>query len=348
MLDNLFDWLEEWGPRILTAILDFFKDAAFFLEKYGPYIKDVLYAIIEAFKIILDVIGFIVSAILSEFFPVLDSIITAISLVVYTVSGIVMGLIFTIADCIGWLFQTIVEIGVGIWQTVENLVAFILDILIGLWESIEIGVTGALDFIVTFFSDIWNAMSGFISDAGTVISDAFTSVKGFFSDLWDNIKSFFADAGQAVSDFWNGFLEAAKAPINGIIGLVNKMIDGLNMIHFEIPDWLGSGTFGININHIPFLATGGVVTAPTLAMVGEGSQNEAVVPIDDFKRDIASIVATSVANVISEFVAAKTEGEENVGNIELTVNVGGDKLYNNVIREINRRTRNNGKCVINT
>ena len=349
LLDNLFDWLEKWGPRILTAILDFFKDAAAFLEKYGPCIKDILFVIIDSLEIILEAISFIASAILSEIFPVLDSIITAITIIVYTVSNLVMGLIFTIADCIGWLLKTIVDAGVWIWNTVDSLITGILDILIGLWEAIDIGITGALDFIVMFFSDIWNALSGFVADAGNVISNAFTSVKNFFADLWSSITGFFSDAGQAVQDFWNGFLEAAKAPINGIISLINMMIDGLNTIQFDIPDWLGGGAFGININHIPMLAEGGVITAPTLAMVGEGAQNEAVVPLDDFKRDIAAIVASSVATVMAEFASAKTEGtENNSGNIELTVNVGGDKLYNNVIKEINRRTRNNGKCVINT
>ena len=349
LLDKLFAWLEKWGPRFLTAVLDFFKDAAAFLEKYGPYINDVLKAIIDAFAIILDVISFIVAAIVSEFFPVLDAIITAVSLVVYTVSNIVMGLIFTIADCIGWLFKTIVEVGIWIWNAVDSLITGILDILLMLWDAIDTGITGALDFIVQFFTDIWNALSGFVTNAFEVISNAFTSVKDFFSDLWTNIKGFFSDAGQAVKDFWNGFLEAAKAPINGIISLINMMIDGLNTIQFDIPDWLGGGTFGINISHIPMLASGGVVSAPTLAMVGEGSQPEAVVPLDDFKRDIAEIVATSVASVIAEFSAAKSEGtEDNSGNIELTVNVGGEKLYNNVIKEINRRSRNNGKCVINT
>jgi hypothetical protein len=31
---------------------------------------------------------------------------------------------------------------------------------------------------------------------------------------------------------------------------------------------------------IPMLAEGGVVTAPTLAMIGEGGQSEAVIPLD--------------------------------------------------------------------
>ena len=337
LLDNLFDWLEEWGPRILEGLLNFINDIANFMADWGPVIEETLKAIIDAFFIIFDVIGFIIAALLNEGIPAVRLVLETIAQVVFVVSSIVMGLIFTILDCIGWIFKSVVELGVGIWNVVDATITFILDILTGLWNAIEIGITGVLDFFVMFFSDI-----------GSVINDTFEAVGSFFSDLGDSIASFFTDAGNAVVDFWNGFLEAAKAPINGIISLINKMIDGLNSISFDIPEWLGGGTFGINIAHIPMLAEGGIVTAPTLAMVGEGTQNEAVVPLDDFKRDIASIVATSVATVMSEFAMAKNESGEAQGNIELVVNVGGDKLYNNVIKEINKRTRNNGKCVINT
>lgn len=388
LLDNLFDWLEEWGPRILEGLLNFINDIVDFLADYGPVIEETLKAIIDAFFIIFDVVGFIIAALLNEGIPAIRLVLETIAQVVLVVSSVVMGLIFTILDCIGWIFKSVVELGVGIWNVVDATVTFIIDMAIGLWHAIEEGIIGAIDFFVYFFesigekisstieavkgffSDLWNSITeffssiwgsitgffanvwssitGFFADAKNAVRDAFDTVKGFFADLWDSITGFFSDARNAVVDFWNGFLEAAKAPINGIIGLINKMIDGLNSIQFDIPEWLGGGKFGINIAHIPMLAEGGIVTAPTLAMVGEGAQNEAVVPLDDFKRDIASIVATSVATVMSEFAMAKNESGEAQGNIELTVNVGGDKLYNNVIKEINRRTRNNGKCVINT
>jgi len=32
--------------------------------------------------------------------------------------------------------------------------------------------------------------------------------------------------------------------------------------------------------NIPMLAEGGIVTSPTLAMIGEGGQSEAVIPLD--------------------------------------------------------------------
>ena len=49
-----------------------------------------------------------------------------------------------------------------------------------------------------------------------------------------------------------------------------------------IPDWVpgvGGTTLGINIPTIPALAAGGIATAPTLAMIGEGGEPEAVMPL---------------------------------------------------------------------
>lgn len=58
------------------------------------------------------------------------------------------------------------------------------------------------------------------------------------------------------------------------------MISGLDRIHFNIPDWLGGGSFGINISSIPYLAKGGIVDQPTLSMIGEAGK-EAVVPLEN-------------------------------------------------------------------
>ena len=53
--------------------------------------------------------------------------------------------------------------------------------------------------------------------------------------------------------------------------------------HFRDNPGLGAGvggkTLGFNIPTIPALAAGGVATAPTLAMIGEGGEPEAVLPL---------------------------------------------------------------------
>lgn len=43
---------------------------------------------------------------------------------------------------------------------------------------------------------------------------------------------------------------------------------------------LGVGGMSFSIPLIPKLANGGIVTSPTLAMIGEGRSSEAVIPLD--------------------------------------------------------------------
>lgn len=49
---------------------------------------------------------------------------------------------------------------------------------------------------------------------------------------------------------------------------------------FKIPGWVpGIGGKGFDVPNIPMLAEGGIVTGPTLAMIGEAGP-EAVIPLD--------------------------------------------------------------------
>ena len=73
----------------------------------------------------------------------------------------------------------------------------------------------------------------------------------------------------------NGLKSVIKAPLNGVISLVNAAISGLNRISVSIPDFVpvfGGKKFGINIPKIPYLAKGGIIDSPTLAMVGEAGR----------------------------------------------------------------------------
>ena len=65
-------------------------------------------------------------------------------------------------------------------------------------------------------------------------------------------------------------------PIRTLLGLIGKLISALG----KIPDLGSLGSFvGGAIKGIPGLAAGGIVTQPTLAMIGEGGP-EAVIPLD--------------------------------------------------------------------
>ena len=54
----------------------------------------------------------------------------------------------------------------------------------------------------------------------------------------------------------------------------------IGKLSFKIPGWVpGIGGKGFDVPNIPELANGGIVTGPTLALIGEAGP-EAVVPLD--------------------------------------------------------------------
>ena len=68
-----------------------------------------------------------------------------------------------------------------------------------------------------------------------------------------------------------------KTLFNGIASLWNNTVGKMS---FTIPGWVpGIGGKGFNVPDIPMLADGGIVTGPTLAMIGEAGP-EAVIPLD--------------------------------------------------------------------
>ena len=66
------------------------------------------------------------------------------------------------------------------------------------------------------------------------------------------------------------------------------MIKALNRLSFDVPDWvpgIGGKKFGFNIGllsapQIPYLAKGGIIEQPTMAMLGEQGK-EAIVPLEN-------------------------------------------------------------------
>jgi phage-related minor tail protein len=128
---------------------------------------------------------------------------------------------------------------------------------------------------------------------------------------WDTIKNSLINIWNAIakaaSTIWNAIVAAIKTPINAIIKLVNKMITALNAIHFSIPDWvpvLGGKSFGFNLATIPTLAKGGIVTKPTLALIGEAGP-EVVLPLETTTTFSGPLVVVQNMTVRSEEDIAK-------------------------------------------
>ena len=117
-------------------------------------------------------------------------------------------------------------------------------------------IVAAVVYLATHWRQVW-------AEIQTIAEGAWHFIEGIVGKLGAGIK---------------GYLDIIKGEINGLISLVNMAIRVIDSIHVKLPSWLGGNEFGINIPQIPMLADGGIVTSPTLAMIGEAGA-EAVIPL---------------------------------------------------------------------
>lgn len=172
----------------------------------------------------------------------------------------------------------------------------IIDNLKGVFESMKTKFSEIIDRLKEIFSgfrdkfaEIWNNIKDHFSGVFDKFSEIGGKIKEIFSGILDNVKNVFTkgwseawdNIKKIFSDIWNGFKDVAKVPLNAIIGMINGLIRGLNTmvdkmneLHVDIPDWvpaIGGRSFGISIPHvseIPALASGGIVSSGS-AVVGE-------------------------------------------------------------------------------
>lgn len=177
-----------------------------------------------------------------------------------------------------WLYKN--------WDTVKAKAAQLGAKISGIWTKINTAVTTAIAAISSRFPALGAVLSGLwksVQDVWGNIKAIFSNIIGFIDNVFSGNWS--AAWGNVVSIFGNEFgalANIAKAPINAVISVINMVLSKINEMKISIPDWVpgvGGKTLGFNIPQIPMLATGGIATAPTLAMVGEGGEPEAVLPL---------------------------------------------------------------------
>ena len=114
---------------------------------------------------------------------------------------------------------------------------------------------------------------------------------------WDLVKEKAGEFGTGVVSIFKGMANGVIGFINGIIGGVNQMISAINGISLTVPSWVpvvGGQKIGFSLGTIPTipaLAAGGIATAPTTALIGEGAEPEAVLPLSKLADMIKGYLA---------------------------------------------------------
>ncbi len=214
--------------------------------------------------------------------------------------------------------EQILHIAQNIWDNIKAVIETVINVILGIiklvtslirgdWEGAWEAVKGIAERI---WDGIYRIISNLLDSIKTAISIALDFVRPLWERVWNGIK-------ETTQNIWDGIVRTVKGAINSIIEGINSLIRAWNKLELRIPgfgvdipkiDIPGVGTVGgghlgwpgltigtPDIPTIPLLAAGGLVTRPTLAMLGEQGP-EAVVPLRDTTLDtLAERIAEATA-----------------------------------------------------
>jgi hypothetical protein len=185
--------------------------------------------------------------------------------------------------------------GLGAWAQENTTTFLVIAGLIGgiaaaiVAVNIALKVYNAIQVITNALTAVWNAL--LLANPITLVVLAvvaliailtalyfkFDGVRKIVDTVFDAITTGVKFSFDAIKTYFTAVLNIYKSIFNGIASLWNNTIGKLS---FEFPSWVpGLGGKGFNVPNIPMLAEGGIVTGPTLAMIGEAGP-EAVVPLN--------------------------------------------------------------------
>lgn len=187
---------------------------------------------------------------------------------------------------------------------------------------------------------------------------------------WDAIVDWVKGAWEAVKGFWNkyiapiftlkwwtnlaikcgnGLIAGFEGAINGIISIfetmINWIVDGLNKISFDVPDWvplIGGKKFGFNIPRAKF----GRVKIPRIPELAQGT---VVPPNKEFMAILGDNtkeheIVSPVSTMKQAFMEAMIEmgGNFGGGNTEVVLELDGRELGRAIVEQGERESQRIG------
>lgn len=169
------------------------------------------------------------------------------------------------------------------------------------WDAVKTKAT-------EIFNGIKSHITGKIEEIKTGIESALSEIKKNWGKIWGEVKDttaeIFEGIWSTIKKTINSILGGVEKMANGVIKGFNAMINALNKLKFEVPEWvpeIGGKSFGFDIPtlstiSIPKLAEGGYVkvNTPQLAIIGDNRQyGEIVAPEDKMQEMVKRAVMMS-------------------------------------------------------
>lgn len=173
----------------------------------------------------------------------------------------------------GWFSENIIEpvktFFSELWAAVKSLASEAWEAIKTVWSIVADWFRASVvDTIKQIFTEMWNGVKEAGSSAWESIQSAWQNASKWFEDhVTAPLGSAFEKVVGTVKNAINGMIGAVEGMVNSVVKAVNWLIDQLNKIRFDVPDWVpgvGGRSFGFNIQRVsevtlPRLANGAVI-----------------------------------------------------------------------------------------
>jgi hypothetical protein len=354
---SLGDWLwnsflqpiASWTGGIIVDVLNGLADV---LTNIGNWISEHK-PIVETFIIILGS------------FALAWGIVTTAIKIWTIVSGIATIATGTLGATVAFLTSpiTLAVIAIGALIAIGVLLYKHWDVVkakaVEVWDGIKVKFEEFKNWLGNVFSTDWSQKFGFLGDIlnGFLVNikNKWDSIKQIFQGIIDFVAGVFTGnwsrAWQGVVNIFSGIIGTlgaiVKSPLNAVISLINAAISGLNRISINIPNWIpgfGGKSFGLNIPKIPYLARGGIIDSPTLAMVGEAGK-EAVVPLENNTEGL-DLLAKKLLEKLGG--VNTTNSSDGYGDGNIIFQIDGSTIGKVALKQLRKMQRQGNITVIPT
>lgn len=260
--------IDEAAARAQELGLVMDQDALEASARFGDALKDVRDSVTALKnKALGPVIEFFADTVLPM---ILDKVIPALQDLAQRIGPYIQKFIEKTVDVFGrWMVVLREQVIPVVRQVIGRVVEFV-KVIREWWQRVSPGVLQSFEKLKQPLIDVWTAIK----------------------DAWTNVKELFAVFRNGESDGkgFERFIERLVTVLGIVLRVIRFLINGfskfLDLLRrigesktFQaLASGIGTVTSGIK-SLIPGLAEGGIVTKPTLAMIGEGGESEAVIPL---------------------------------------------------------------------
>lgn len=229
---------------------------------------------------------------------------TAFEVVVNVIMAIWQG----ICNAIQFAWQVIVDFIKLVWEGWKNIFQSVGNIIQGIWQGLCNTIKSIWEGIVNTIKSLWNGFKSIFESVGNSIRSVWNGLTSMISSVWSGVVN-------GVKSAWNGII----SPFQSVVNSIKNIWDGIKSM-FKLPHFSITGKFSLSPPSIPKVSVdwyynGGIFKSPTVlggvgvgdAFNGQGSNAEAVVPLDEMYRNIKGIVDNNSDGNVVIYLTNTTE-----------------------------------------